>query len=121
MWIVGPLYNTQLHTFRLCAQSDEGGGFHEGCQHLHESKEAASGCLEARIVLGSITGFPEPQIELAKVAYEAYCNHTGWKSLATGQDLPQWEVLKPSIKAAWLVSARAIRELVLETAKAQLG
>lgn len=38
---------------------------------------------------------------LAKVAYEAYCAHTGWKSLVSGATLPQWVDVKPEIKAAW--------------------
>lgn len=41
----------------------------------------------------------------AKEAYEAYCRHTGWKSLATGAALPQWEVLPEPIQKAWTVSA----------------
>jgi hypothetical protein len=44
-------------------------------------------------------------MQLAKEAYEAYANHTGWKSLATGQSLPQWEKLSPEIQKAWTVSA----------------
>lgn len=43
-----------------------------------------------------------------QVAYEAYCGHTGWKSLVSGTALPQWENLKPDIKAAWESSARAV-------------
>lgn len=44
-------------------------------------------------------------MQLAKEAYEAYAGHAGWKSLATGQPLPQWDDLPKSIKAAWNVSA----------------
>lgn len=43
-------------------------------------------------------------VNLGREAYEAYCRHTGWKSLATGADLPQWPVLKPEIQQAWMVS-----------------
>lgn len=43
-------------------------------------------------------------MQLAKEAYEAYAEHTGWKSLATGQPLPQWDQLTPAIKQAWTVS-----------------
>ena len=43
-------------------------------------------------------------MNLAQEAYEAYANHTGWKSLATGQPLPQWDVLPPAIQEAWTVS-----------------
>lgn len=45
-----------------------------------------------------------------QIAYEAYCNHTDWKSLATGQSLPQWEGLKPEIREAWEVSSGALRD-----------
>lgn len=44
-------------------------------------------------------------MQLAKEAYEAYANHTGWKSLATGQPLPQWDSLPRAIQEAWEVSA----------------
>jgi hypothetical protein len=44
-------------------------------------------------------------VNLGREAYEAYCRHTGWKSLATGAELPQWTVLKDEIKQAWMVSA----------------
>ena len=44
-------------------------------------------------------------MNLAREAYEAYANHTQWKSLATGSPLPQWEALPPAIQAAWQVSA----------------
>lgn len=43
-------------------------------------------------------------MNLAQEAYEAYANHTGWKSLATGQPLPQWDTLSQAIKDAWMVS-----------------
>jgi hypothetical protein len=36
-----------------------------------------------------------------QVAYEAYAEHTGWKSLATGDALPAWADLQPEIKEAW--------------------
>lgn len=47
-------------------------------------------------------------MQLAKEAYEAYANHTGWKSLATGQPLPQWDKLPPAIQEAWQVSAACV-------------
>lgn len=48
---------------------------------------------------------------LAQAMYEGYCRHTNWKSLATGADLPQWEGLRPGIKAAWEASAAFLRAL----------
>jgi hypothetical protein len=47
----------------------------------------------------------ELAMQLAKEAYEAYANHTAWRSLATGQPLPQWESLSAEIQKAWAVSA----------------
>lgn len=45
------------------------------------------------------------QMSIGREAYEAYARHTRWKSLATGQDLPQWADLREEIQAAWMVSA----------------
>jgi hypothetical protein len=42
--------------------------------------------------------------QLAKEAYEAYANHTGWKSLATGASLPHWDQLSLEIQRAWNIS-----------------
>lgn len=36
-----------------------------------------------------------------KAGYDAYCKQTGGKSLVTGDPLPPFEALKPSIKDAW--------------------
>ena len=46
---------------------------------------------------------------LGQVGYEAYAEVTRWKSLATGQDLPQWSSLRPDIQAAWERAAIAIK------------
>jgi hypothetical protein len=43
-----------------------------------------------------------------KTAYEAYRNHTGGKSLATGQEIPVWEDLPPAIRDAWAAAAAAV-------------
>lgn len=45
---------------------------------------------------------------LGKIAYEAYCAKTNWKSLVSGADLPQWGALKPEIKDAWEAAAIAV-------------
>lgn len=45
---------------------------------------------------------------LGQIGYEAYAAHTGWKSLATGQDLPQWDALPASIRIACGEAAVAI-------------
>lgn len=44
----------------------------------------------------------------AEVAYSAYCKQTGGKSLATGDVLPSFDVLRQSIKDAWAASAIAL-------------
>jgi len=58
---------------------------------------------------------PGSEMNLAKEAYEAYANHTGWKSLATGAPLPQWDALSEAVRSAWMVSTawvvgRVLRE-----------
>lgn len=44
---------------------------------------------------------------LGQAAYEAYCNTTGWKSLASGAPLPQWLEQREEIKIAWINAAMA--------------
>lgn len=41
-------------------------------------------------------------------AYEAYCSHTGWKSLVSGAPLPKWSDLDLRIKDAWEAAAEAV-------------
>ena len=43
-----------------------------------------------------------------QIAYEAYCNKAGWKSLATGAPLPQWSALPDAIRDAWEAAAEAV-------------
>jgi len=43
-------------------------------------------------------------MNLAREAYEAYATSTKWKSLVSGQPLPQWDSLSPEIQKAWGVS-----------------
>lgn len=47
---------------------------------------------------------------LGQIGYEAYCEHTGWKSLATGADLPRWADIRESIREAWEIAATAIAQ-----------
>lgn len=49
---------------------------------------------------------------LGQVAYEAYCNHTGWKSAISGAPLPQWKDVKPDIKAAWESAGQAVADSI---------
>lgn len=63
-------------------------------------------------------------MHLAQAMYEGYCQHTNWKSLATGAELPQWDGLRPDIKAAWEASAAFLRTLtptVVESGFAEAG
>lgn len=40
--------------------------------------------------------------------YNGYCAKAGWKSLATGDDLPSFENLPQKIKDAWLAGTIAV-------------
>jgi hypothetical protein len=51
---------------------------------------------------------------MGQVAYEAYCTHTGWKSLATGSPLPPWEHVKPEMHEAWEAAALAATGMLRE-------
>lgn len=44
----------------------------------------------------------------AKIAYQAYCDHAGGRSLITGKLLPTWENVKPEVKVGWLKAAMAV-------------
>ena len=50
----------------------------------------------------------EKIMQAAKVGYEAYCGTARWKSLVTGDPLPQWSELRGVIKNAWFSVASAI-------------
>lgn len=45
---------------------------------------------------------------LGQIAYDAYATNTGGKSLATGDDLPRWDVLGDAFKTAWIAAARSV-------------
>jgi hypothetical protein len=42
----------------------------------------------------------------AKAAYEAYCDAVGGVSV-TGETLPQWVAVRPTVKAGWTAAALA--------------
>jgi hypothetical protein len=48
----------------------------------------------------------------AQIAYEAYFEKAGGKSLATGQSLPNWDALSTPIKEAWEAAATAVVQAV---------
>lgn len=45
---------------------------------------------------------------LGQVAYEAYCESTGWKSAVSGAPLPGWDTQTEEIKQAWKAAALAV-------------
>lgn len=60
--------------------------------------------------IGTPNPYPVSKLSVESVAeklYEAYRGHTGGKSLATGQPIPQWEELPQAIKDAWMATAKA--------------
>jgi len=49
-----------------------------------------------------------PSFEAGQVAYEAYCEATGWKSLISGEALPTWTDQAAEIRRAWRAAAHAV-------------
>jgi hypothetical protein len=52
--------------------------------------------------------------KLAKHLYEAYCEHTGWKSAVTGHPLPKWDDVAPAVREAWHAAAKAAAAFSLD-------
>jgi hypothetical protein len=48
-------------------------------------------------------------MQLGKIAYEAYANKAGGRSLVSGDNLPPWDNLPESIQEAWEAGAQAVR------------
>lgn len=46
---------------------------------------------------------------LARTAYEAYCETTGWKSAVTGADLPQFYDTPEAVQTGWKAAAMAVK------------
>ena len=65
--------------------------------------------FEAAVDLGRcVQGTPVEQVAaLGKLLYDSYRAHTGGKSIATGQAIPEWPQLKREIQEAWMASAQA--------------
>ncbi len=53
---------------------------------------------------------------IAQKAYESYCAYTEWKSVVTGDDLPQWEELPNKVKFAWLAAMTGAIESMVRIA-----
>jgi hypothetical protein len=49
--------------------------------------------------------------KFGKLAYEAYCDTTGWKSAITGADLPQFDKTPEAVQVGWIAAAEAVLEL----------
>lgn len=75
-----------------------------------EMREILQRCVSAEKLVATNL---ETSLSLGKEAYEAYARHTGFKSLATGADLPQWDGLSEAIRNAWMVSAAWVAGRVL--------
>ena len=45
---------------------------------------------------------------IGKIAYDAYCQSTDGKSLASGETLPVWFALSNEMKNAWTAAAQAV-------------
>jgi hypothetical protein len=45
---------------------------------------------------------------IGQLAYDAYCESTGGKSLVSGEPLPPWNSLNGKIKKAWDAAAWAV-------------
>lgn len=50
---------------------------------------------------------------LGQVAYEAYCEHQGWRSIRN-EVLPAWANQDPELRAAWEHAAAAVRTVLHE-------
>ena len=78
-------------------------------QEAFEMREVLRRCVAAEKLVNARA----QSTSLGEVAYVAYCKCTGGKSLVSGADLPQWDVLSEQIRHAWVASAQAVFERVL--------
>jgi hypothetical protein len=54
----------------------------------------------------------ELTMKIARVGYESYCNYTDWKSVVTGDSLPEWSDLPSGVVNAWFAATEGmIKEL----------
>jgi hypothetical protein len=51
---------------------------------------------------------------LAEVAYNAYCETTGWKSAITGAYLPPFDKVPDKVRDGWVASALAVARVILD-------
>ena len=48
--------------------------------------------------------------EWGEIAYDAYREASGGKSLVSGAPIPQWDDMAPEIRAAWNEAGHAVKE-----------
>jgi hypothetical protein len=48
--------------------------------------------------------------DLGQVAYEAYSDAAGGRSLISGLELPEWHDLTDDLQTAWRAAASAVRQ-----------
>lgn len=58
-----------------------------------------------------MTDQPNDQVALAKVAYRAYGETTGFKNFR-GEPMPDWDDLGDTIQRAWISAAGAVADHV---------
>lgn len=52
----------------------------------------------------------QKEYELGKVAYDAYCETTEWKSAISGAALPQFKDTSELIQQAWVNAGKAVKK-----------
>lgn len=50
------------------------------------------------------------EYKLGRLAYEAYCATTDWKSAVTGADLPPFGKTPETVQRGWIAAAQAVVE-----------
>lgn len=52
--------------------------------------------------------------KLGRIAYEAYCETTNWKSAISGANLPPFYKTPESVQVGWIAAAQAVRSELKE-------
>lgn len=52
------------------------------------------------------------ECRLGRIAYEAYCETTGWKSAVTGAGLPKFYSTPEAVRVGWIAAAKAVKEVI---------
>jgi hypothetical protein len=50
--------------------------------------------------------------DMAKAAYEAYCDTTKWKSAITGAALPPFVDTPEAVQVGWMAAAQAVKRFI---------